>query len=170
MGGGGWEGGKIYGTFKLFTQGAVEERRRNLISVALWGWERCGKPHWVDRDSGLPLWNEHHTNIKLIYHLSAGSAGTRKDFCSCIFLCLCWEVNVKSEQRSSLLVAGEELFMWLERSQLRGETGPALPPCCWTRDIHTTKHTHWHTPQLLVLCCSYSVCYVQTILINQSFF
>ncbi len=49
------------------------------------------------------------------------------------------------------------------------KTGPALPPCCWTQNIHTTKHRHWHTSQLLVLCCSYSVCYVQTILINQSF-
>lgn len=119
------------------------------------------------------LWNEHHPNIQINLSLviwQARALGRIYFFLLCIFLCLCRGVNVKLEQCSSLLVAGEELFRWQERSQLRGEMGPALPPCCWTQNIHTPKHRHWHTPQLLVLCCSYSVCYVQTILINQSFF
>lgn len=53
----------------------------------------------------------------------------------------------------------------MEHSQLRGGMVSALPPCCWTQNIHMDTDT-----QPLVLCCSYSVCYVQTILINQSFF
>lgn len=35
---------------------------------------------------------------------------------------------------------------------------------------HPHNQTLTHRLQFLVLCCSYSVCYVQTILINQSFF
>lgn len=58
-----------------------------------------------------------------------------------------------------------DIFMWLECSGRTGGTGPAPCFCCWRKTAKS--QTQKHIP--LGLCCSHSVCYVQTILINNFF-
>lgn len=150
MGGDGWGGGKIYGTFKLFTprgscveDGAILfqlpfETEKSEVSLTEW------------KETLVHLYEMNTIQIfKLIYHLSFG---TRKDFFKCIFLCLCWGVKVKLEQCSSLLVAAsEELLMWLERN---GACSPSL--LLNTKHPHNQTQTLTHTttsgPLLLLQC------------------
>lgn len=166
---GGWGWGKTYSTFKLFTHGDSGV----TACLSLWDWKGVVGLK-MEGEAALPLWNEPskcNQQIVLLAIWQAWALGRMFlfFFCYSIFLCLCWGENFKLEQCSSLLAASEELFMWLRRYKEKEKQGLLFLPAAEHKTF-SRPNTDTDT-QLLVLCCSHSVCHVQTILINElSFF
>lgn len=138
MGKGGW-GGNIYGTFKLLTHRTVGKKKKKkreksdfqFLSGTENSWRRLTE--WTELLVYLSTKRTIQMNLSLVIR-RVRTLG-RIITILAIILCLCWGMNVELERCSSVLIAGEALMMWLNvQDGTGGETGPALPPRCWTID------------------------------------
>lgn len=128
---GGWGWGKTYSTFKLFTHGDSGV----TACLSLWDWKGVVGLK-MEGEAALPLWNEPskcNQQIVLLAIWQAWALGRM----FCFFLLFYFSLPLLRRKFQVGAMFKSTGHQWravhvTKALQRKGETGPALPPCCWT--------------------------------------